>query len=87
MPAPAAVFRTSVNQRTFTTTVVDQLRKQFELTPLQRQSAEWSAKCCGLNLLNVAKSVDKAWRQRQERDAREQVDRELAAVKARAASR
>jgi hypothetical protein len=87
MPAPAAIFRTSVNQRTFTITIVEQLRKGFELTPLQRQSADWSARCCGVNLLTVANSLEKAWRRRQERNAREQVKREAAEVRARAAAR
>ena len=77
-PQPIAIFRRTVNQRAFTITILDQLRKEFELTPLQRQSAEWSARCCGLNLLTVTKSIEKAWRLRQERKAREQVKRELA---------
>ena len=75
---PVATFRRSVNQRAFTITILEQLRKDFELTPLQRQSAEWSSRCCGLNLLTLTKSLEKAWRLRQERKAREQVRRELA---------
>ena len=75
---PVATFRRSVNQRAFTITILEQLRKDFELTPLQRQSAEWSSRCCGLNLLTLTKSLEKAWRLRQERKAREQVRREFA---------
>ena len=78
VPKPVATFKRSVNQRAFTTTILEQLRKDFELTPLQRQSAEWSSRCCGLNLLTLTKSLEKAWRLRQERKAREQVKRELA---------
>src|SRR5574339_1033926 len=50
MPTPVATFKVTVDARVFGLSIVDQLRKEFELTPLQRQSADWRAKCCGINL-------------------------------------
>ena len=29
------------------------LRKELELTPLQRQSADWASRCCGIDLGQV----------------------------------
>ena len=60
MPVPAATFRVTVSERAFVVPIMESLRKQFELTPLQRQSAEWSSKCCGLNLAMLTeKSLDR----------------------------
>lgn len=80
MPGPVATFKVAVDQRVFGLSVVDQLRKEFELTPLQRQSAEWRAKCCGINLLSVADGIEKAARQWKENRIHDRVSRELAQV-------
>jgi hypothetical protein len=56
MPVPVATFKTTT-QRDYMIPFVEQLRKDFELTPLQRQSAEWASKCCGLNLLTLSKGL------------------------------
>ena len=80
MPAPVATFRVSVDERVFGLSIVDQLRKEFELTPLQRQSAEWRSKCCGINLLTLADGIGKAVRQWKEERIRDRVSRELAEV-------
>jgi hypothetical protein len=80
MPEPVTTFKVTVDARVFGLSVVDQLRKKFELTPLQRQSAEWRAKCCGLNLLDLADNIGKAVRQWKERRIHDQVSRELAEV-------
>jgi hypothetical protein len=80
MPQPVATFRVSVDTRVFGLSIVDQLRKEFELTPLQRQSAEWRSKCCGVNLLSLADVIEKGVRQWKEKRIRDRVSRELADV-------
>ena len=80
MPEPVATFRVSVDTSVFGLSIVDQLRKEFELTPLQRQSAEWRAKCCGVNLLSVADAIEKGVRQWREKRIHDRVSRELAEV-------
>ena len=80
MPAPVATFRVTVDERVFGLPIMDQLRKEFELTPLQRQSADWRAKCCGVNLLAVADGIEKAVRQWRETRIRDRVTGELAEV-------
>ena len=80
MPVPAATFKVRVNQRFFGLPIVDKLRKDFELTPLQRQSQEWASKCCGFNLLTLPESLDRALRRMEERRIRTRVARELAEV-------
>ena len=81
MAMPVATFRTTT-QRDYMLPFVEQLRKEFELTPLQKQSAEWASKCCGLNLLSLTKGLKGAWRRRDERRTREQIARELAELRA-----
>ena len=85
MPRPVATFKVTVDERVFGLPIVDQLRKEFELTTLQRQSADWRAKCCGINLLSLADGIEKAARQRRESRIRDRVSRELAEVIAAAA--
>jgi len=82
MPAPAATFKVTVNQRVFVLPILETLRKEFELTPLQRQSADWSSRCCGLNLLTLSKDLNAALRRMEERRVHERVSRELAEVQA-----
>lgn len=53
---PVATFKTTT-ERDYMVPFVAQLRKEFELTPLQKQSAEWASKCCGLNLLSLSKGL------------------------------
>jgi hypothetical protein len=80
MPEPVATFRVSVDTSVFGLSIVDQLRKEFELTPLQKQSAEWRAKCCGINLLSIADAIQKGVRQWNENRIHDRVSRELAEV-------
>jgi len=79
---PVATFRTSVEQRVYLLTFEELLRKEFTLTPFQRQAREWSAQCCGIDLVALLNSLDKKLRRREERKIREQVLRELAEVEA-----
>jgi hypothetical protein len=82
MQAPVATFKTRVDQRVFVLPLEDWLEKELKLIGLQRQSAEWGAKCCGINLDQVFKSLDDALKRRKERKTREQIARELAELEA-----
>ena len=63
-------------------TLEEHLRKEFTLTLLQRQSAEWASKCCGYDIGQLVKIVDKALQARKLRKTREQIARELAELEA-----
>ncbi len=82
MPAPVVTFKVTVNQRVFVLPILETLRKEFELTPLQRQSADWSSRCCGMNLLTLSKSLTSALRAMEERRIHDRVSKELAEVEA-----
>lgn len=78
---PVAVFRATV-EIDYMPSFEEQLEKQFKLNEFQRQSQEWSSKCCGLDLIGLAKSVDRFLKKREARKIREQVIRELARIEA-----
>jgi hypothetical protein len=82
LPRPLPTFRSRVDQRVFVPTLEEHLHKEFDLNVLQRQSAEWASKCCGYDLGQVMKIVDKAMRDRKIRKTREQIARELAELDA-----
>jgi hypothetical protein len=82
LQVPIATFKTSFEQRVYVLTLEEQLRKQFTLTTLQRQSADWASKCCGLNLNQLFKSTERALQRRKERKIREQIAGELARLEA-----
>ena len=66
----------------FVLTLDQDLRKTFELTEFQKQSAEWSGRCCGLKIGALLKSLDRALDERKVRKTREQIARELAELAA-----
>lgn len=74
---PIATFRVEV-QRRFVLTLEEQLHKEFDLTPAQRQFQQWEARCCGVDLGELLKPVGRALKRRQESRVREQIARELA---------
>jgi len=80
--APVATFRTSVEQRVYVLTLEEWIHKEFALTSLQRQSAEWASKCCGLSLAPLLKGVKRALQGRKVRKTREEIARELAELEA-----
>ena len=83
VPVPATTFRVTVTGRPFVVpTIMESLRKEFELTPLQRQSAQWSSQCCGLSVAALTESIEKAFRRWEENRIRDRVSRELVAVEA-----
>ena len=79
---PVATFRTTVEQRRFMVSFDEWLRKEFELTPFQRQSQEWRSKCCGIDLIGWKNTLDRALQRREARRIREQIARELAQIEA-----
>ena len=74
-------FRTRSQPR-FVPTLQEHLHKEFDLNPLQRQSAEWASRCCGYNLGALVTHAQKALRERKIRKTREQIARELAELEA-----
>jgi hypothetical protein len=82
VPVPVARFRTTVEQRRFVITFEEWLDKEFKLTALQRQSAEWGARCCGIGLDPLFRSIERALERRQVRKIREQIARELEVIEA-----
>ncbi len=75
-------FKSSVEQRVYVLTLEEWLHKEFDLNVLQRQSAAWSSRCCGLDLSQLVKSLGKARQARKQRRIREQIGRELAMLEA-----
>lgn len=75
-------FKSRVDQRTWVPTLQQHLHKTFDLTPMQRQSADWAARCCGYNLGALVKGADDLLRARKIRKTREQIARELAELEA-----
>lgn len=82
IPPPRPTFKARVDQRVFVLTLEEALHRDFDLNDLQRQSAEWAGKCCGLDLGTVTRAVDKALKEREIRKTREQIWRELAELAA-----
>jgi hypothetical protein len=80
---PVATFKTTVEQRAYMLSFEEQLHKELELTPFQRQSQEWASKCCGLDLDLLLKPIDRALQRRKERKVHEQIAGELAELEAR----
>jgi hypothetical protein len=92
LEAPVATFRTRVEQRVYMLSFEEWLEKEFEMTDLQRQSADWAAKCCGgyvlasgaigIRLDPLFESLDRALKRRKVRKIREQIASELAELQA-----
>ena len=79
---PVATFKTGVEQRVWVLPLDDWLEKELKMGVLQRQSADWAARCCGISLNPIIKSVEEALQRRKEREIREQIARELAQIEA-----
>jgi hypothetical protein len=77
---PAATFKSRVDQQVFVPTLDEWLAKEFKLNLLQRQSAEWAGKCCGIGLDPLLEGLDQALKRRRVRKVRQQIARELAAL-------
>ena len=75
-------FKSTTDRHPFVLTLEEDLRKTFALTDFQRQYAEYSSRCCGLDLGAVFKHIDSALDERRVRKTREQIARELADLEA-----
>ena len=83
LEVPTVTFKAR-SQRPFVPTLEEHLHKTFDLNLLQRQSADWAARCCGYNLGALVQHAETALRNRKLRKTREQIARELAALASRA---
>ncbi len=79
---PVATFKSRVDQRVYVPTLDEWIAKEFELNELQRQSADWSSKCCGIRLDPLLTSLDRALERRRVRKVRQQIARELTEIEA-----
>ena len=75
-------FRSRVEGRPWVPTLEEHLHKEFDLTPLQRQSAEWSSRCCGFDLGIIFDYFEKVSRERELRRIRSQIAHEIAVIEA-----
>lgn len=76
-------FRSRVEGRPWVPTLEEHLHQEFDLSPLQRQSAEWRSRCCGFNLGVIFDHIEKVRREREERSVRAQIAHEIAVIEAR----
>jgi hypothetical protein len=76
-------FKSRVEGRPWVPTLEEHLHQQFDLTPLQRQSAEWRARCCGFDLGLIFDYFEKVSRERELRRIRAQIAHEVAVIEAR----
>ena len=84
VPVPLRpTFRSRVEGRPWVLTLEEELHKEFDLTPLQRQSAEWSSRCCGFDLGVIFEQIEKMRREREERRIRAQIAHEIAVIEIR----
>ncbi len=82
LEGPVATFKVHVEQRVYMLSFREWINQEFELNDLQRQSADWASKCCGVRLDPVIKSVQDALERRRVRKVREEIARELAELEA-----
>lgn len=90
LQVPVARFKSRVDQRVYVLTLQDWIDKEFKLTALQRQSANWASAggyvlasgAYGVRLDPLFEAVEKALERRRVRQIREQIARELAQIEA-----
>lgn len=88
--APVARFTSRVDQRVYVLTLHEWIDKEFKLTALQRQSADWAAGggyvlasgSWGVRLDPLFERLEKALERRKVRKIREQIARDLAEIEA-----
>lgn len=84
---PVATFQTRVEKIMLMMTFEEGLRVEFEPTALQRQSRDWGSRCCGIDVGAVLEPIGRALQGRRERKIREQIARELEALRTAAGRR
>ena len=75
-------FRSRVEGRPWVPTLEEHLHDEFDLTPLQRQSAEWRSRCCGFDLGVIFDHIEKVRREREIRNIRAQIAHEISVIEA-----
>ena len=84
VPVPLRpTFKSRVEGRPWVPTLEEHLHDEFDLTPLQRQSAEWSSRCCGFDLGLIFDQIERVNREREERRVRAQIAHEIAVIEER----
>jgi hypothetical protein len=84
VPVPLRpTFRSRVEGRPWVPTLEEHLHEEFDLTPLQRQSAEWRSRCCGFDLGVIFDYFERVQREREERRIRAQIAHEIAVIESR----
>lgn len=81
-PQLRPTFKSTADRRVWVPTLKQHLHEKFDLTPMQRQSAEWAARCCGIKIGQIVKLAEDAVRARRIRKTREEIARELAFIEA-----
>lgn len=76
------VFKSGVEKHPWVQTFDQAMHKQFDLNALQRQSADWSSRCCGLDLAGIYQGVRHAREDAITSKTRAQIVRELAELRA-----
>lgn len=83
IPPPRPTFKSGVDQRAFVLTLEEALHRDFDITnEIQRQNANWAAKCCGFDISQMVRVIDRALTERKVRKTREQIAQELAFLEA-----
>ena len=83
IPPPRPTFKSRVDQRAFVLTLEEALHRDFDITnEIQRQNANWAAKCCGFDIGLIFNAIDKKLKERKIRKTREQIAQELAFIEA-----
>ena len=84
VPVPLRpTFRSRVEGRPWVPTLEEHLHEEFDLTPLQRQSAAWRSRCCGFDLGVIFDYFERVQREREERRIRAQIAHEIAVIESR----
>jgi hypothetical protein len=76
------VFKSGVEKHPWVLTFDQAMHKQFDLNALQRQSADWSSRCCGIDLGAIYTAVQHARQDALTSKTRAQIVRELAELRA-----
>ena len=81
LPLSTTTFRTEVRQL-YMPDFKEYFHGLFELNTIQRQSADWASRGSGINLIALAKGIQRAWRDYQVGKTRAEIEAELAQLRA-----
>lgn len=80
-PAPIR-FRTRIERPVQSISFDEWLHREFDLTGLARQSADWASRCCGIGLDPLFRSLSEARKRQRTEKVRQEIARELADLEA-----